>query len=328
MPSSIWKRPARIACVGVAVSLFAISVSAAPPVLATNVTIDTFPSTGVVLPLVANPAFSPRLIGQSVVVPTGSPVLTQFSLEFAAQVTATNSITVQAVVLPFDATTSSNTGEPIFTSEPVTVTNTTLARITFATGNLSLAPGGTYLIGLTTVFQTQTTTNEGRFGISPNARYPQGTFWSTRFGPPNLTAGQAFAAGPPDEGLTFSATFTSGGGGSSSAPAAALPNFELSLTTSDGTACSRSSVSGTVGTWLALPSANACTPPASKPSAKLLGWATSPGFPVAIAKRQVDNGWGAYETFNSDGQLTGVFIPAGGSTLVSAAGNLYAIWSE
>jgi hypothetical protein len=77
-----------------------------------------------------------------------------------------------------------------------------------------------------------------------------------------------------------------------------------------------------------LPEANDCTPPASKPNANLLGWATSPNFPVSIAKRQVDNGWGAYETFNDAGQLSGVFIPAGGATLISAAGKLYAIWSE
>jgi hypothetical protein len=119
-----------------------------------------------------------------------------------------------------------------------------------------------------------------------------------------------------------------GGGGSSSAPAAAPQTFELSLTPNDGTACSRSSESGSAGTWVNLPAANDCTPPATKPNAKLLGWATSPNFPVETAKRQVDNGWGTYETFNSDGQLTGVFIPAGGSTLVSAAGNLYSIWSD
>jgi hypothetical protein len=59
----------------------------------------------------------------------------------------------------------------------------------------------------------------------------------------------------------------------------------------------------------------------------LLGWATSPNFPVEIAKRQVDNGWGAYETFNADGQLTGVFIPAGGATFLSTSGNLFPIWS-
>ncbi len=132
---------------------------------------------------------------------------------------------------------------------------------------------------------------------------------------------------------TFTATLSnavlgSGGGGSASAPAATPQTFELSLTPTDGTTCTSSSESGAAGTWINMPAANDCTPPASKPNAKLLGWATSPNFPVAIAKRQVDNGWGAYETFNINGQLTGVFIPAGGSTLVSATGTLHTIWSE
>lgn len=52
------------------------------------------------------------------------------------------------------------------------------------------------------------------------------------------------------------------------------------------------------------------------------------GFPSATAQRQVANGWGAYETFNDNGQLTGVFIPAGGYTAVTGDTNLYPIWSE
>jgi hypothetical protein len=101
----------------------------------------------------------------------------------------------------------------------------------------------------------------------------------------------------------------------------------LSLNPQDGTTCTNSSESGTGGTWITLPGASDCTPPASKPGATLLGWATSPDFPVEIAQRQVDNGWGAYETFNADGQLTGVFIPAGGATFLSGSGNLFPIWS-
>lgn len=134
--------------------------------------------------------------------------------------------------------------------------------------------------------------------------------------------------GPLLATVTASSPSTGGGGGSSSAPAATPQTFELSLTPTDGTTCTNSSQSGSAGTWVNLPAANDCTPPASKPNANLLGWATSPDFPVPIAKRQVDNGWGAYETFNADGQLTGVFIPAGGATFLSAAGKLYAIWNE
>lgn len=120
-------------------------------------------------------------------------------------------------------------------------------------------------------------------------------------------------------------------GGSASPANSSAPepqSLEVSLTPTDGTRCKDSSQSGIEGTWINLPAANDCTPPASKANAKLLGWATSPNFPVAIAKRQVDNGWGAYETFNDDGQLTGVFIPAGGGTFLSGSGKLYTIWSE
>jgi hypothetical protein len=104
--------------------------------------------------------------------------------------------------------------------------------------------------------------------------------------------------------------------------------FDLSITPTDGTSCSTTSPSGNSGTWINLPGVNDCTMPPTKPGTTLLGWATNANFPVEIAQRQVDNGWGAYETFNADGQLTGVFIPAGGATFLSAAGKLYPIWSD
>jgi hypothetical protein len=102
--------------------------------------------------------------------------------------------------------------------------------------------------------------------------------------------------------------------------------FELSFTPEDGTICSNSSQSGTGGTWVTLPGASDCTAPEMRSGATLLGWATAPNFPIDIAKRQVDNGWGAYETFDDTGHITSVFIPAGGATLLSAQGNLYPIW--
>jgi len=112
------------------------------------------------------------------------------------------------------------------------------------------------------------------------------------------------------------------------APTSSAPAFEIALTPTDGTTCVNSRESATGGVWLTLPGADDCTPPASKAGATLLGWSTTPDFPVAIAQRQVDNGWGAYETKNEAGQLTGVFIPAGGYTLLSNDTNLYPIWSE
>jgi hypothetical protein len=119
-----------------------------------------------------------------------------------------------------------------------------------------------------------------------------------------------------------------GGGGGASSSTAPPQTFELSLVPSDGTVCSKSSQSGSEGSWITLPGTNACTPPRTKPNAKLLGWATSPTFSIDIATRQVANGWGAYETFNEVGQMTSLFIPAGSATYLSASGKLYAIWSE
>ena len=110
-----------------------------------------------------------------------------------------------------------------------------------------------------------------------------------------------------------------------SGPAQSI-DFEWEL--SGGAACSSSQQAAQLGTWTALPDSNDCTPPSSTPSADLLGWATFEGFPQEIAERQVSNGWGAYETFDEDGNLTGVFIPAGGSTFISGATRLYPIWSN
>lgn len=103
---------------------------------------------------------------------------------------------------------------------------------------------------------------------------------------------------------------------------------DLTVNVTNGYRCNATLVSGDEGTWATLPGVSDCSPPASKPNAKLLGWATQANFPVAIAKRQVDNGWGVYETFDSTGQLTGVFIPVGKPTWLSSPGQIYSIWSE
>lgn len=118
-------------------------------------------------------------------------------------------------------------------------------------------------------------------------------------------------------------------GGDSSGSSAPIPQTHLiTLDVTSGYRCNASQLEATRGTWVVLPKASECTPPTSNPRAVLLGWATSPTFPVAIAQRQVSNGWGAYETYGPSGSLTGVFIPAGKSALVSGGGILYSIWSE
>lgn len=120
------------------------------------------------------------------------------------------------------------------------------------------------------------------------------------------------------------------GGGTSSGDAPSAPveaSLSLDLAAS-GASCTEGSVAtGTVGTWLSLPGADDCTSTTTS-SAKLLGWATKADFPVEIAQRQIDNGWGAYELFNDEGQMTAVFIPAGGATFVSASTSLHPIWAS
>jgi len=87
-------------------------------------------------------------------------------------------------------------------------------------------------------------------------------------------------------------------------------------------------VSRAAGSWVPLEAAADWTAPPSNPGATPLGWATTLDSPVDIAQRQVANGWGTYETFNDAGELTGVFIPAGGSALLTTSNRLYAIRSS
>jgi hypothetical protein len=105
------------------------------------------------------------------------------------------------------------------------------------------------------------------------------------------------------------------------------PTFELNLDGGSGTSCT-ASVSAIVGTWVTLPSLERCTLNAPPVVTSFLGWSTSPDFPVNVAQRQVDMGWGAYEIFDSEGRLSSVFIPVGGATLISSPGTLHAIWSR
>lgn len=84
-------------------------------------------------------------------------------------------------------------------------------------------------------------------------------------------------------------------------------------------------ISGGIGSWVTLPTP--ATPSASSPNSTFLGWATYEGFPVQIAQRQVSNGWGAYEVFNDDGSMRGVFIPAGGAACIAAPEPMYPVWS-
>lgn len=99
----------------------------------------------------------------------------------------------------------------------------------------------------------------------------------------------------------------------------------LSLFEAEGVTCSSATVSGQLGQWIALPAADYCTS-VDQPDGNVLGWSTVENFPVEIARRQVTNGWGAYEVFGDNGRLTGVFIPAGGATVLTGSTRLFPIF--
>jgi hypothetical protein len=98
----------------------------------------------------------------------------------------------------------------------------------------------------------------------------------------------------------------------------------LTLESPGGVTCSSSNAGGVRGSWVSLPTGDDCRI-ADQPEGRVLGWATTSDFPVEIAQRQVDNGWGAYEIFNDDGSIASVFIPAGGSTFLSGSTRLFPV---
>lgn len=98
----------------------------------------------------------------------------------------------------------------------------------------------------------------------------------------------------------------------------------LSFSNAESLSCSVSSVRGVRGEWVQVPSENQCSV-TNNSGEQLLGWATYVGFPVDIARRQVNNGWGAYEVFHPDGGVRGVFIPRGGFTHLTNSATLYPV---
>lgn len=115
----------------------------------------------------------------------------------------------------------------------------------------------------------------------------------------------------------------------STTPDAPREPVVLELTMPTGMMCAAPNADAS-RTWIQLPSADECEDVNSLRSTQpinLLGWATTPDFPVAIAERQIENGWGAYEIFGDAGHITAVFIPAGGWTQASSNTSLFPIWS-
>jgi len=140
--------------------------------------------------------------------------------------------------------------------------------------------------------------------------------------PVAVNGGHSFnAIAVSDRDGSFSFGLTSVAGDSSSSSAMGAPVFSLSFDSMPGVV-----VSGAVGSWVSLPTPT--NPPVTNPNSTFLGWATYEEFPVEIAQRQIDNGWGAYEVFRDDGTTRGVFIPVEGSACIAAPGVMYPIWSD
>jgi WD40 repeat protein len=136
------------------------------------------------------------------------------------------------------------------------------------------------------------------------------------------SSGTLYAAGAFTGVVARLGQSSSPGGGQDGSPVRVV----ITLDAGEGAACQSSSIQAVRNTWATLPGADACTAPFGS-DRTLLGWATRSDFPIASAQRQVDNGWGAYELTDESGRTTAVFIPAGGSTLLTNDNRLHAIWS-
>ena len=115
-------------------------------------------------------------------------------------------------------------------------------------------------------------------------------------------------------------------GSSSGVPATVDVN--LGIGAEDGSVTSSWAASTVVGTWKQLPESSNVVGAGDNLGKVFLGVATSEDFPVEIAQRQVDNGWGAYEIYSDDGRLPYVFIPAGGWAHVTAQPRLFPVWGD
>lgn len=147
-----------------------------------------------------------------------------------------------------------------------------------------------------------------------------------------VSVGIGNAPVPFSSGAYVGVSFSGGGGGgdsssSASAPTPVLETLTLEVSTGS-TTCTGGSPTGYTGSWLQLPAADACSQsgPNANPNAKLLGWATDPIFPVAVAKEIVDLKYGPIDDYFYGMRM--IFIPAGGWTYTSSSNNLYPIWSS
>lgn len=102
----------------------------------------------------------------------------------------------------------------------------------------------------------------------------------------------------------------------------------LSLQMSAGLRCSMPDGSAEAA-WVQLPSASDCSPSSFESrdaGTRLLGWATTPAFPSALALAHTEGSKTAMELRDDTGHITAVFIPAGGWVHMTGNTTLYPIW--
>jgi len=127
---------------------------------------------------------------------------------------------------------------------------------------------------------------------------------------------------------SFTVTYSDGSSPAPAAPAAPAAVVDVTLDQITSEVLRTWASTATLGSWKQLPESSEITGVDENAGKTFLGAATTPDFPVDIAQRQVDNGWGPYETFNEDGDLTSVFIPAGKPMNINGPTRLYAIWGN
>jgi len=216
---------------------------------------------------------------------------------------------------------------PAFAASTVTVTNNADADIYLWSLSNSLSDDAGEACNKSTPTRCEVAAGVSEeFTVSESADtkivaiYQQTWFNNTNGGAWRLYPGFTVTAAPtPDPDPTPDS-------GSGAAPAPVTVDVTLDQITSEVLRTWASTA--TLGSWKELPESSEIIGVDENAGKTFLGAATTPDFPVDIAQRQVDNGWGAYETFNEDGNLTSVFIPAGGWMAISNSTRLFAIWSD
>lgn len=173
-----------------------------------------------------------------------------------------------------------------------------------------------------------TTSATGSGGDHYEWNYDSSATYSGGSGLDDRGSGGAWQTVSHEFSLRTYVTVASGSSSGSSRAVPATVDVNLGLSAEDGSVTSSWTAPTVVGTWKQLPESTNVVGAGDNLGKVFLGIATTEDFPVEIAQRQIDNGWGAYEIYSDDGRLSSVFIPAGGWAHVTAQPRLFPVWSD